>query len=110
MFGNPQEFYEHLDECVLRSLEQEEPSEMINAQRLAEVDGDGLLLETMDRHSLPQQNTQPLQAESTFDDEDDGDNAEDEKETGNDEVWTGIDSQSGRARRRSSHSNTPDSS
>lgn len=29
-FSNPQEFYEHLDDCLLREVQKEEPSEAIN--------------------------------------------------------------------------------
>lgn len=53
MFTNAQEFYEHLDDCVLRVVQQEEPSEAINEQRLAEVANDQTVLETLDRHMLP---------------------------------------------------------
>ncbi|KAL9604869.1 MAG: hypothetical protein Q9219_000317 [cf. Caloplaca sp. 3 TL-2023] len=50
MFNNAQEFYEHLDDCVLRVVQQEEPSEAINEQRLAEVANDQSVLETLDRN------------------------------------------------------------
>ncbi|KAL9614655.1 MAG: hypothetical protein Q9167_000860 [Letrouitia subvulpina] len=53
MFTNAQEFYEHLDDCVLRVVQQEEPSEAINEQRLAEVANDRTVLDTLDRHMLP---------------------------------------------------------
>jgi len=39
-FSNPQEFYEHLDDCVLRMVQQEEPSEAINQKLLAKVNSD----------------------------------------------------------------------
>jgi hypothetical protein len=32
MFQNAQDFYEHLDDCVLRRVQQEDPSEAINAR------------------------------------------------------------------------------
>jgi hypothetical protein len=47
MFQNAQEFYEHLDDCVLRIVQQEDPSEAINAQRLAEVENDPAVHETL---------------------------------------------------------------
>ena len=53
MFTNAQEFYEHLDDCVLRVVQQEEPSEAINEQHLAEVANDQGVLDTLDRHMLP---------------------------------------------------------
>jgi hypothetical protein len=40
IFTNAQDFYEHLDDCVLHILQQEEPSEAINAARSAEVEND----------------------------------------------------------------------
>lgn len=50
MFNNAQEFYEHLDDCVLRVVQQEEPSEAINEQHLAEVANDQSVLDTLDRN------------------------------------------------------------
>lgn len=49
MFSNAQEFYEHLDDCVLRVVQQEEPSEAINEHHLAEVANDRTVLETLNR-------------------------------------------------------------
>jgi hypothetical protein len=51
-FHNAQDFYEHLDDCVLRVVQQEVPSEAINAQRLAEVASDIDLQETFERHMI----------------------------------------------------------
>ncbi|KAB8238482.1 putative C2H2 finger domain protein [Aspergillus alliaceus] len=51
-FSNAQDFYEHLDDCVLRVVQQEEPSEAINQQRLAEVDSDEEVQKTMEKHML----------------------------------------------------------
>ncbi|KAL4784711.1 hypothetical protein BJX76DRAFT_356824 [Aspergillus varians] len=51
-FNNAQDFYEHLDDCVLRVVQQEEPSEAINQQRLAEVDSDEEVKKTMEKHKL----------------------------------------------------------
>ncbi|KAL8842435.1 MAG: hypothetical protein Q9170_000563 [Blastenia crenularia] len=50
MFNSAQEFYEHLDDCVLRVVQQEEPSEAINEQHLAEVADDEVVLDTLDRN------------------------------------------------------------
>ena len=52
-FMNAQDFYEHLDDCVLRIVQQEEPSEAINAARLAEVEQDQAVHETLRNNSLP---------------------------------------------------------
>ncbi|KAJ5585820.1 hypothetical protein N7450_005607 [Penicillium hetheringtonii] len=51
-FSNAQDFYEHLDDCVLRVVQQEEPSEAINQQRLAEVASDEEVQKTMEKHQL----------------------------------------------------------
>ncbi|EAS36817.1 C2H2 finger domain-containing protein [Coccidioides immitis RS] len=51
-FSNAQEFYEHLDDCVLRVVQQEEPSEAINMRRLAEVESDEAVKQTMKKHML----------------------------------------------------------
>ncbi|WEW58433.1 hypothetical protein PRK78_003901 [Emydomyces testavorans] len=51
-FTNAQDFYEHLDDCVLRVVQQEEPSEAINMRRLAEVASDEAVMQTMKRHLL----------------------------------------------------------
>ena len=52
-FRNAQELYEHLDDCVLRVVQQEEPSEAINEQHLSDVVNDQAVRETMDHHMLP---------------------------------------------------------
>ncbi|KAJ5097656.1 hypothetical protein N7456_008377, partial [Penicillium angulare] len=51
-FSNAQDFYEHLDDCVLRVVQQEEPSEAINQQHLAEVACDEEVKKTMEKHQL----------------------------------------------------------
>lgn len=51
-FSNAQDFYEHLDDCVLRVVQQEEPSEAINQQLLAEVASDEEVKKTMEKHQL----------------------------------------------------------
>ncbi|KAI9048899.1 hypothetical protein LZ554_006753 [Drepanopeziza brunnea f. sp. 'monogermtubi'] len=52
-FSNAQDFYEHLDDCVLRIVQQEEPSEAINAARLAEVEQDPEVHQTLRNNALP---------------------------------------------------------
>lgn len=52
-FNNAQDFYEHLDDCVLRIVQQEDPSEAINAQRLAEVENDRDVHATLEKNHLP---------------------------------------------------------
>ncbi|OJD35708.1 c2h2 finger domain-containing protein [Diplodia corticola] len=52
-FANAQDFYEHLDDCVLRVVQQAEPSEAINQKLLTSVADDEDVKETMDKHHLP---------------------------------------------------------
>lgn len=52
-FGNAQDFYEHLDDCVLRVVQQEDPAEAINARRLAEVENDREVHATLEKNKLP---------------------------------------------------------
>ncbi|RWA07150.1 hypothetical protein EKO27_g7960 [Xylaria grammica] len=52
-FSNAQDFYEHLDDCVLRIVQQEDPAEAINAQRLAEVEDDKDVQHTLEKNQLP---------------------------------------------------------
>jgi len=69
MFKNAQDFYEHLDDCVLRLVQQEEPSEAINAARLAEVEHDRAVHETLRGANLPTSTSTSNQP--SFSDEDD---------------------------------------
>lgn len=70
-FSNPQDFYEHLDDCVLRVVQQEEPSEAINQQRLAEVDSDEEVKKTMEKHNLVDPAGNDDQIDDDNDDNDD---------------------------------------
>lgn len=74
-FQNAQDFYEHLDDCVIRIVQQEEPSEAINAQLLAEVEKDKDVHETLRNNSLP---VTTIKSYSVDEDEDDEDDDEDE--------------------------------
>lgn len=53
MFKNAQELYEHLDDCVLHVVQQEEPSEAINERIMRSIANDDNVRETLDRHTLP---------------------------------------------------------
>ncbi|KAL7899059.1 hypothetical protein HDV63DRAFT_379018 [Trichoderma sp. SZMC 28014] len=68
-FNNAQDFYEHLDDCVLRMVQQEDPAEAINAKRLAEVADDKNVHQTLEKNKLPI-TTQTSQIQED-DDEDD---------------------------------------
>ncbi|TVY13623.1 Metallothionein expression activator [Lachnellula arida] len=77
-FSNAQDFYEHLDDCVLRIVQQEEPSEAINAARLAEVEQDQAVHDTLRNNQLPTTTQNIYSAdededEEEFDDENDDD-------------------------------------
>jgi hypothetical protein len=66
-FANAQEFYEHLDDCVLRIVQQEDPAEAINAKRLAEVENDRDVAQTLEKNNLP---TATVSAATPEEDED----------------------------------------
>ncbi|KAF4824552.1 Transcription factor Sp2 [Colletotrichum tropicale] len=75
-FSNAQDFYEHLDDCVLRIVQQEDPAEAINAKRLAEVENDKDVHQTLEKNHLPTQTQMPSteeDEEEDMDDEDDED-------------------------------------
>lgn len=76
-FSNAQDFYEHLDDCVLRIVQQEEPSEAINAARLAEVEQDQAVHETLRNNALPT-TTIKYSAEEDEDEEDFDDDKDDD--------------------------------
>ncbi|KAI2619092.1 hypothetical protein GGS26DRAFT_595572 [Hypomontagnella submonticulosa] len=73
-FANAQDFYEHLDDCVLRIVQQEDPAEAINAKRLAEVENDDDVHQTLEKNQLPL----TTQTVSNSDDEDDEDMADED--------------------------------
>jgi hypothetical protein len=51
-FANAQEFYEHLDDCVLHVVTQADPSEAINHRLLTSVAEDTNVTDTLDRNGL----------------------------------------------------------
>ncbi|KAI9851307.1 MAG: hypothetical protein M1838_004043 [Thelocarpon superellum] len=58
-FSNAQDFYEHLDDCVLRVVQQEEPSEAINEIHLSSTLDDEATKKTLRAHSLPSNSLYP---------------------------------------------------
>ncbi|KAK4940138.1 hypothetical protein LTR10_019673 [Elasticomyces elasticus] len=92
-FNNAQDFYEHLDDCVLRVVQQEEPSEAINAQHLSSMTMDNDVQETLDRHLIKTED-----APTSFDDdeEDDDDDDEDEDEEDDEDDDPSFNSRSGK--------------
>lgn len=77
-FSNAQDFYEHLDDCVLRIVQQEDPAEAINAQRLAEVENDSSVHQTLEKNNLP--TTTPSNHATPCEDDEEDDDMEDDGE------------------------------
>lgn len=77
-FSNAQDFYEHLDDCVLRIVQQEDPAEAINAKRLAEVENDREVHNTLEKNRLPTATTTTTTINSVADEADDEDENMDE--------------------------------
>ena len=74
-FANAQEFYEHLDDCVLRVVQQTDPSEAINQRLLTSVAEDKDVTETLDRNGL----SKSIEYNVPSYDEDEDDEFEDEE-------------------------------
>lgn len=72
-FANAQEFYEHLDDCVLRVVQQADPSEAINQRLLTSVAEDKDVADTLDRNGLPNSVEYTVPSYDEDDDEDDED-------------------------------------
>ena len=106
-FNNAQDFYEHLDDCVLRVVQQEEPSEAINERRLAEVANDDAVQETLDRHMITSGVEHIIQNENALDDED---YDEDEEDTKEDDVFARLEAADWRSGKGAVKSIKPSSS
>lgn len=52
-FPNAQALYDHIDECVIERVQQEDPSEGINRALLTSVAEDGNVKDMLARHNLP---------------------------------------------------------
>jgi len=90
IFNNAQDFYEHLDDCVLRMVQQVEPSEDINASHLTAIGNDKNVQETFDRHMIRMEDN-PTNFEGDEEEEDEEDDEEDEDDTS----YTGRGTKSG---------------
>ncbi|KAI9806059.1 MAG: hypothetical protein M1833_004466 [Piccolia ochrophora] len=86
-FTNAQEFYEHLDDCVLRVVQQEDPSEAINQRHLASMDHDEAVERTMRANALP---TESSVGEPTYDEEEVEDNEVDGEDHNEDGVGSHV--------------------
>lgn len=67
-FANAQDFYEHLDDCVLRVVQRTDPSEAINEKLLLSVAADKDVHASLERHMLPT-NVDHAVPENSLDDE-----------------------------------------
>lgn len=77
-FSNAQNFYEHLDDCVLRIVQQEEPSETINACRLSEDEQDQAVHKTLRNNALPTMTSNVYSADEDEDEEEMDDENDDD--------------------------------
>jgi hypothetical protein len=100
-FANAQEFYEHLDDCVLRVVQQTDPSEAINQRLLTSVAEDKDVTETLDRNGLSKS------IEYTIPSYDEDDEVSEEEEVDNDDH---TDDTYGTRRSRSGKGSIPKSS
>lgn len=78
-FGNAQDFYEHLDDCVLRIVQQEDPAEAVNAKRLQEVENDREVIQTLEKNNLPL-SMSPMPGMEDAEEEDDEDMQHDDED------------------------------
>lgn len=85
-FTNAQDFYEHLDDCVLKVVQQEDPAETVNAQRLNEVANDRDVQATFERNHIKLEESSPTMEE--YDDQDDDEEDDEEEEEEEDEYDT----------------------
>ncbi|KAF2399393.1 hypothetical protein EJ06DRAFT_478430, partial [Trichodelitschia bisporula] len=69
-FANAQDFYEHLDDCVLRVVQQIDPAEGINHKNLSSIAEDAGVKATLDRHNLSGEEGAPVEPADEDDDED----------------------------------------
>ena len=94
-FANAQEFYEHLDDCVLRVVQQTDPAEAINQKLLSSVAEDEDVKTTMDRHGLP--SAFEMSGPTTFDQEEEED--DDDNDYLDDDTYGGVKAPSSSSRR-----------
>jgi hypothetical protein len=83
-FSNAQEFYDHLDDCVLKFLDKGEPSEEINEQHLKKINNDRAVKSTLEGLGLPTEIDTTTHTNLNYDDDDD------EEDDEADSSWTGV--------------------
>jgi len=77
-FANAQDFYEHLDDCVLRVVQQADPSEAINAKLLSSLADDQQVQETMEKHMLS--GSLDYNPSTSYDDDDEADEDDEDED------------------------------
>jgi hypothetical protein len=107
-FACAQDFYEHLDDCVLRVVQQADPSEAINEKLLTSVANDPQVQETMEKHMLP--TDVDYSAPTSFDDDEDVEEEDFEEEDANDGTYGSRSGKSGKGAIRSKKIGTNDNS
>jgi hypothetical protein len=80
-FANAQDFYEHLDDCVLRVVQQIEPSEEINQMHLGVINDDEDVKSTLEKHNLPS-SVDDLQVPDLQDDDEEDESGDNEDRDG----------------------------
>jgi hypothetical protein len=101
MFANAQEFYEHLDDCVLRVVQQAEPSEAINERLLMSVADDPAVHASMKKHNLPTAIDLGAPAPYDEDEEEEDAVAEEDDDDANDGTYGARSGRSGKGATRS---------
>lgn len=103
-FANAQDFYEHLDECVLRVVQQADPCEAVNQRLLTSVAEDKDVTDTLDRNGLSKsiEYTVPTYND---DDEDDDFDEEFEVDDQDDATYGSRKSRSGKGSIKKANSN-----
>lgn len=80
-FPNAQDFYEHLDDCVLRVVQQVDPAEAINQKHLTAISHSEDVKETLERNGLSSELDYTV---PSYEDDEEEDEDEDEGSDGND--------------------------
>ena len=94
-FASAQDFYEHLDDCVLRVVQQADPAEAVNEKLLGSVAQDQDVQATMEKHMLP--TTIDMNGPTSFDQEDDAEDDEDvDEDDANDGTYGSRNGKSGK--------------
>jgi hypothetical protein len=101
-FANAQEFYEHLDDCVLRVVQQADPSEAINQRLLTSVAEDKAVTETLDRNGLSKSIEYTVPSYNENDDDDVISEEEFDNDDHNDDTYGSRRNRSGKGSLKSS--------